>query len=85
MKKKILCVFFVLSFGLTACVSQKDYDAIVEEKEDLVKQVKDLKNENDDLFDQIEDLKAEKNELSDQITVFQSDMYLYTLFCLRFL
>lgn len=74
MKKKIICVFFVLSFGLTACVSQKDYDAIVEEKEDLVKQVKDLKNENDDLFDQIEDLKAEKDELSDQITVFQSDI-----------
>ncbi len=69
-----ICAVLTMSILLTACVSQKEYDAVVDRNGDLAKQVKDLKNENEDLSEQIEELQSEKDELSEQITILQSDM-----------
>ena len=70
MKKKIMVVLgLLMSLSLTACVSQKDYDALVTEMQEQEKKIESLNADIKTLQDYSVELQNENEELSTMISV----------------
>ena len=73
LKKKGLLGIMLFSISLCGCVSQKEYDKLLDEKNDLQKQYDDMKKEYKSLKSEVSSLEGEIESLNSQIQQIEAE------------